>query len=399
MHGAQCYGETMAEYTTDLLDRMDDVRIGEDVDSKDLLEERTSAAFRDAAVQLAEDVTTATSSQGLLSDAVASVRIAASGSSKEQTAALDKSLRDLLCQLDEESEATSRIQVVDELLGILQSARLATAAQVGLLQDESAAANDYEQDESPNTQHAVEQDDSEAAAASALGLAKLLGLEIEGQSSSQFVQGMAMKADELIGRLPDDVNTPLFSRDNLSEIQMMELRTIDQALQSQQPGRRDALIRRSRMTFRAFLSSKRLEERGAEARAKSLVDIGLEKLTSTPKATFDDVFSLSQADLSEVHAPMSSAARSGREASVKSTLIGGVPDRGGRTDDIPEETAKAGDTAKETTEKQADGPADDMSDGTAEGMASEEAAHGRPSAGGRKRKRTSVPLDTEEEPD
>jgi hypothetical protein len=66
---------------------------------------------------------------------------------------------------------------------------------------------------------------------------------------------------------------------------------------------------------------------------------------------------------------------------VKSTLIGGVPDRGGRTDDIPEETAKAGDTAKETTEKQADGPADDMSDGTAEGMASEEAAHGRPSAG------------------
>lgn len=55
-----------------------------------------------------------------------------------------------------------------------------------------------------------------AIAASAAGLAQVLGVNIEGRSSADVIREIVARADELLRQLPDDFTQPLLPRDSLS---------------------------------------------------------------------------------------------------------------------------------------------------------------------------------------
>lgn len=327
--------DVLTKFANELLDRFDDLGIGEDVLEGDLLSEKTTSGFRSAAAQLADAVVAATQSKGAASEAAAKVRSASIGDSKIQTAALDGALRDLLRQLDADTVATSRLQVVDELLALLQATRLCAASEAGLLDGVSVSGVTTKDDVSENlsdTLQEVHMDDMAAVAMSAVGLAQVLGVAFLGRSSADVIHDISAKADELLRQLPADFTEPLLSRDSLSEQQMQAVLTIDKALQSQQVLRRKMLSERAKVTLQAFLWSKRLQDLGTESQAKSIVDSGIEAMDSLPQASLDDVFSLCQADLAAMEAPVSCAVGGRESASVKSFLIGSVPDRGGRAE-------------------------------------------------------------------
>eukprot|EP00208_Stichococcus_sp_RCC1054_P001963 CAMPEP_0206141654 /NCGR_PEP_ID=MMETSP1473-20131121/13709_1 /ASSEMBLY_ACC=CAM_ASM_001109 /TAXON_ID=1461547 /ORGANISM="Stichococcus sp, Strain RCC1054" /LENGTH=347 /DNA_ID=CAMNT_0053536315 /DNA_START=412 /DNA_END=1451 /DNA_ORIENTATION=- len=319
-----------------LLDRLDDVGLGEELAEENLLQPETSAAFRTVALQLASTVF-AVAPDGAtagLQAALKQVRHAAENQSDGGGPALDQALLAFLRVLQPGTAAVHRLQVAEELVAYLQAVRLAEAAAAGKLQaapepigaEESAAA------ELATAIKAACMDDGAEVSSQLCGLAEALQVTVDGRGAGEVVADVQARVDKLLEALPPDFNEPLLTRESLSEAQLKQVLEIDEALRSQHLLRRQMLVERAKVTLQSFLWSKRLQQQGTEAQARAAADAGIAAMSEPLSAKAEDIFEFRQVDLAAISARVTNGSGGGTRASVKDILIGAVPDRGGRAE-------------------------------------------------------------------
>ena len=126
-------------------------------------------------------------------------------------------------------------------------------------------------------------------------------------------------------------------RSELTEAQVGKLRELFAAMQGEYRVRRQMLNQRASVTLQSLQHSKRIQK--AESReVRAIVESGLESMGDDPRVAFEDLFSTTKRDLKHLRTKVTARSTRGGggtkfEASVKSVLIGKVPDRGGRVTD------------------------------------------------------------------
>lgn len=135
----------------------------------------------------------------------------------------------------------------------------------------------------------------------------------------------------LLASLPPSAFQPLLPAPRLSAEQLQALSSIHDALKREYLLRRRMLIERAQVTAQAFLWSPKLQDPAAQAEAAQLAAAQQAALRPEPGVHLQDVFCACAADVASVmNKPTSTDGGLIAAASVKSVLIGSVPDRGGR---------------------------------------------------------------------
>jgi hypothetical protein len=151
-----------------------------------------------------------------------------------------------------------------------------------------------------------------------------------GTPASQLLQELHTKISELLPSLPPDFMQPLLSYP-LDTRQWEVLQSLSQSLREQYCCRRCLLLKRLDLTTSAFHWSDRAETQGESMRAV-LFPIR-EVLTSNSDVSIAHVLA-ARADLSRLVPATSVAVRRGTRCAINKVLMGNVPDRGGRPNEL-----------------------------------------------------------------
>ncbi|XP_040832307.1 protein FAM98C [Ochotona curzoniae] len=151
-----------------------------------------------------------------------------------------------------------------------------------------------------------------------------------GTPASQLLRELHAKISELLPSLPPESMQPLLSQ-LLDAPRWEALETLSQRLTEQYRCRRCLLLRRLDLTTSAFHWSERAEAQG-EAMKAVLTPI---REVLTPDSTVSIAHVLAaRADLSRLVPATSMAARRGTCCAINKVLMGAVPDRGGRPNEL-----------------------------------------------------------------
>ncbi|XP_045388061.1 protein FAM98C isoform X1 [Lemur catta] len=151
-----------------------------------------------------------------------------------------------------------------------------------------------------------------------------------GTPASQLLQELHAKISELLPSLPSESMQPLLSH-ALDAPRWEALASLSQSLRDQYCSRRCLLLKRLDLTTSAFHWSDRAEAQG-EAMKAVLIPIR-EVLTPESDVSIAHVLA-ARADLSRLVPATSVAARRGTCCAINKVLMGNVPDRGGRPNEL-----------------------------------------------------------------
>jgi len=188
----------------------------------------------------------------------------------------------------------------------------------------------------------------------------LTGSSGTGTQSSSSAMAIAASIKEAtqqtVASLPPGIFAPLLSPGSLNDAQLVMLKEVDEAFKAEYSLRRKMLIERARVTLQSLLSSKKLDRDSGQVRtvAEAAAQAAEGRMEVEPKVTLADCFTVTISDLLPVMEKGTSGSGvrsriggsgSGKSgggggggggsiihASVKSVIIGAVPDRGGRTE-------------------------------------------------------------------
>ncbi|ERE49348.1 protein FAM98C-like protein [Cricetulus griseus] len=160
----------------------------------------------------------------------------------------------------------------------------------------------------------------------ALGLPR----PVRGTLASQLVREFHGKVSELLPSLPPESMQPLLSSP-LDASQWEALESLSQSLTEQYCCRRCLLLKRLDLTTSAFHWGDRAEGQGEAMKAVLFPIRGL--LTPESDVSVAHVLA-ARADLSRLVPATSVAARQGTSCAINKVLMGDVPDRGGRPDEL-----------------------------------------------------------------
>nr|XP_044615659.1 protein FAM98C isoform X3 [Equus asinus] len=151
-----------------------------------------------------------------------------------------------------------------------------------------------------------------------------------GTPASRLLRELHAKISELLPSLPPESLQPLLGSP-LDAPRWEVLASLSQSLRAQYCCRRQLLLRRLDLTTSAFHWSERAEVQG-EAMKAALIPIR-EALTPEVDVSIAHVLA-ARADLSRLVPATSKAARRGTCCAINKVLMGDVPDRGGRPDEL-----------------------------------------------------------------
>ncbi|KAM7339978.1 hypothetical protein ACRRTK_000593 [Alexandromys fortis] len=160
----------------------------------------------------------------------------------------------------------------------------------------------------------------------ALGLPR----PVRGTLASQLLREFHEKISELLPRLPPESMQPLLSSP-LDASRWEALETLSQSLTEQYCCRRCLLLKRLDLTTSAFHWGDRAEAQGEAMKAVLFPIRGL--LTPESNVSVAHVLA-ARADLSRLVPATSVASRRGTSCAINKVLMGDVPDRGGRPDEL-----------------------------------------------------------------
>ncbi|KAK9842273.1 hypothetical protein WJX81_004060 [Elliptochloris bilobata] len=304
----------------DLLERAADCGLEVGASEQDLCAARPNSAVAELCVWLAYALAGLTGSPagaGSLPVKDAADRVKASAAPGAPPEQLDVALAALDAALDPGGAAGARLAgaprrllLLERLLGHLQASRLL----------HSAAPPP-----GPQLDGAAE------ASARLRAVANLLGADAAGEGAAS----LAAAADARLAALLQAAQAtgggePVLARGDLSDAQVERLRDVDAALHAEYALRRRMLIERAQVTLQSLLRSERLEEQGCAAAAREAADKGAAALVAEPAVSVEDVFTTCAGDLLPMGMAATSSDVAAFPASVKSVLMGAVPDRGGR---------------------------------------------------------------------
>ncbi|KAK7803697.1 hypothetical protein U0070_014068 [Myodes glareolus] len=157
-----------------------------------------------------------------------------------------------------------------------------------------------------------------------------LPIPVRGTLASQLLREFHEKISELLPFLPPESMKPLLSSP-LDASQWEALETLSQSLTEQYCCRRCLLLKRLDLTTSAFHWGDRAEAREEAMKAVLFPIRGL----LTPESNISVAHVLAaRADLSRLVPATSVASRRGTSCAINKVLMGDVPDRGGRPDEL-----------------------------------------------------------------
>ena len=350
----------------DLLDRLDD--LGLDTSGLSAAElapapggaaGEVSEALRRTVVGLAR---TGVAAAGVLAGADAggaraaerAVRRAAATPDGSRGGRLDRAAVRLLLALEGGSaprDPSLRLQNLEALVGYVQAGSM-----LALAQDRAPAGERMEVDGAgAGGGDAPGENSSEAAvraAESLRGLAEALGVGLEARGDFIELLAACVRSAKALPQpmegLDEGLGEHLVRRADLPPGGGDILRRVDNCLRQEYRVRRKMLTERTLVTLQSFLMSPRLQGRPSEhAELQGILGCAQGALSATPGVALEDIFSATLGDISRVMEKVTSGDRV-LDASVKSVVIGKVPDRGGRIterrmDSMPKWSSRAPD--------------------------------------------------------
>lgn len=321
----------------DVLARLRDCKLAGDLESRDLESKDCSEAFCKAAISLAVSIAAisrldAEADQSQLQGGTNAVK--RSGSSPQEAAGgrLDNALKRLDRALEGTSKEQDRLVILERLISYLQAVRLMAAPTSAAAGEQSSKPDEAEQ--RTGAEDSMEGIGGDAALASSLirDMASRLNVpsSFSSHSAIKLLEGIDHRLQDVMAALPQSFLAPILPEGSLSDEQVQVARDIHQGLQDEYTLRRRMLTERVKVTLDSLLRSNQLQERGTLDEARRVAEQGSARMTAEPLVPFDSIFQACQADLVPVSAKATSGDKGKFEASVKSVLIGKVPDRGGR---------------------------------------------------------------------
>ena len=190
------------------------------------------------------------------------------------------------------------------------------------------------------------------AAESLRGLAEALGVGLEARGEFTELLGACARSVKALPQpmegLDEGFGKSLVQRADLPPGGEDMLRRVDNCLREEYRVRRKMLTERTLVTLQSFLMSPRLQGRPNEhTELRGILGRAQDALSAVPGVELEDVFSATPGDISRVMEKVTSGDRV-LDASVKSVVIGKVPDRGGRIterrmDSMPKWSSRAPD--------------------------------------------------------
>ncbi|PSC73625.1 FAM98A [Micractinium conductrix] len=333
----------------DLLDRLADCGLGDGMSEDDLMSAATREPLRACCVKLAGRLWALLSGPAgppedprALQAAAVALRRAADTEAAAGEGRLDAALNRLAATVDPGwPTGQGRLPALELLVAAAQAGAM-VAAGAGADESQLPDADDGAEDLDTTDPLAYE------LSAALRGIAALLQLELSGAASGSaaaLASAALARAQQLLAQLPAGFFEPLLPAGLLGGEQMAKLSEVDAALRYEYALRRRMLIERVNVTLQSFLWSPRLEQKGTKAEAAAVAEAAAKHMPADPQVQTQDVFTATLADLLAILEKATSG-ETGITASVKSVLIGKVPDRGGRPEgrrreaEMPEWTAR-----------------------------------------------------------
>eukprot|EP00891_Asterochloris_glomerata_P008758 jgi/Astpho2/8758/Aster-x0822 len=324
----------------DLLDRLLDCGLATGVAEGDLSSDTGSPAVRSMSNELVSGLQTiakvaAPADQQQFQAGLAAVKRCAASAGDAEKGRLTAALARVAKAVDPDTTQQDRLGVLEVLTGHLQAGRLLLAAERGLPAEAPAreAAEEPMAVNAGSDAAAMEGLSGDAAEMSAQIQALALALHLDNsiKGAAAMLKSINAQLDSLLPQLPPGFFQPILPEGSLSQPQVDSLGEINEALRAEYSLRRRMLIERAKVTLQSFMWAERLKERGTGNSAKQAAAAGEAKMALEPEVDVAAVFLARQSDLVPITSKATSGDKGQFEASVKSVIMGAVPDRGGRT--------------------------------------------------------------------
>ena len=262
---------------------------------------------------------------------------------------------------EEESRKKTRLDVLEDLVQFVQASLLIihhgpSSSQSNAMDVDLVEAEVEEETEAEKQLRAarLERSNLVRSIARALGVGctekkKKKGEETQQHPQQQKQRTATTSCEDILQRCngtlldklpPPESLPPLLQRSSFGAKQLEQLEEIHGALRGEYTIRRQLLTRRASVTLQSLQLSRRIRDKDRQQEVSKIAEEGLSRMKDEPAVPFSELFSATQADLQALHTKVThhnTGATKGSstkfETSVKSVLIGKVPDRGGRVTD------------------------------------------------------------------
>jgi len=255
---------------------------------------------------------------------------AASNAEEDENGTLDRSMTRVLRGIEPGCTKVRRIQVIDALCNHLQAAQILAKQAT-----EDALGTELMEAEIQDVDIAEEKDKQ--------GETRTLTLQLDNMAREVSHHAVSRKhaAHVIAGALAvamdlswvDGIHLfdPVLDPKRLAPAQLEKLRALQETFQQEYRVRRQMLIKRVGVTLQSFVCSTRIAENKAEV--EGAVEKAMERMKVAPSVSWEDMHRVTHYDLIMMGQRTSFGSQDSFVSSVKSVLMGAVPDRGGRPGD------------------------------------------------------------------
>ena len=314
-------GVAAEQRAADLIDRLADCGLDEGLNEEDLFGKDVREPFRTLCGRLAGKTLAlaehSASDFHRLRGAVTAVEKNIETEDASRGGRLDRSLTRVARSLNKNSKTNQRIDVLEELVQFVQA---------------SLVIASFQQQEPATTTTPMEiEGDSVEKSVVIRRIAGLLDVECS-KKCEETLENCYGKLDTALKDLPKSFTSPLLKEETFNDEQTRLLQEVNEALFSEYRIRRQTLSKRASVTLQSLQHSNRIKKEQSKE-VKKVIDKGLSSMKDDPAVSFGDLFTATQADLQAFQAKVTKDGQTSFETSVKSVIIGKVPDRGGRVTD------------------------------------------------------------------
>lgn len=248
----------------------------------------------------------------------------------QDVGALDRSMTRMLRGIEPGSTRVNRTEVVDALCTHLQAAQmLARQASADSLGTELMDAGIQEDDSMEADGEEMKKLDVKRQVSS---MVRALSLHaVSRKHAVRVLESALARAADLSWHDGINLFDPVLGAGQLNSSQLEMLAMLEDTFQQEYRLRRQMLIKRVGVTLQSFIRSSRVVENKAEVEAA--VDKAMEGMDVAPSVSLDGIYKVTHYDLIMMGQKTSFGSRNSFASSVKSVLMGAVPDRGGRPGD------------------------------------------------------------------
>eukprot|EP01025_Chloroclados_australasicus_P033633 TRINITY_DN34347_c0_g1_i3.p1 TRINITY_DN34347_c0_g1~~TRINITY_DN34347_c0_g1_i3.p1 ORF type:complete len:501 (+),score=116.07 TRINITY_DN34347_c0_g1_i3:55-1557(+) len=325
----------------DLLDRLQDCGIGKGLNEDDMFGKRTRDVYKTSCSKVIDGLKGVADVLGFgnrqdVMQAMAGVQQNTRNNGKDQdNGNLDRAMLKLVKLLEPGVAFDKRIEVLEHVVALLQVGRMLGMS--GYKPQSNGApssppAEKMEVDEPPPKSGPSSADNIKISQY-IREIAQLIGLSQEANKASGVpaLHDINSRVLGYINDLPANFFTEVMPEKQLSQSERLNLSEIYDGLFAEYKIRRACLVERAKVTMQSFLWSKKVEgNKGLAQETSHIATKHQSELQVEPHVKLQDVYKARYADLASVAQRATSGDKGQFHASVKSVIIGRVPDRGGR---------------------------------------------------------------------